>query len=391
MEIYILDALYRRVQVIDQFQSLIWTERFSAYGDFELLLLSTLKNRTIFVPGTRLAIDLSSRVMTVETTEDMVDPEGRRIFKVTGRSLEMVLQNRVARGVLSDLTTDPKWILTGLPVAIAEQIFHDICVTGILNTGDIIPSVTESNSIFPVDTIAEPSDTVTYVIDFVTVYQAIKDICDVYNIGFRLVRNQDTTQLYWDVYMGSDRTTHQTTLAAVVFSPDLDNLQNTTELTTVAAYKNVAYVISPVGHEIVYNLDVDPTTNGFDRRVLLVRADDITDPDGPTASALMTQRGKEELAKNRQFAAFDGEIDQNSNYKYGIHYNLGDLVELRNTDGATSVMQVKEQIFVSDAEGERSYPTLAINTFITPGSWDAWDYNEVWDDVDDTEHWDDQP
>jgi hypothetical protein len=390
MEVYILDSLYRRNQVVDTFESLVWTERFSAFGDFILKLNSTLESRSRFVAGTHIAISESYRVMTVETVEDGDDSEGKRLLTLTGRSLERVNENRVARGTLGDLTTTPKWVLTGTPGFIARKIFHDICVLGILDPGDVIPMVIEG-TIFPDDTIDEPTDTVTYEIDPMTVYKAIKDICDVYNLGFRLVRNFDTSQLYWDVYSGSDRTTSQTDLPAVIFSPDLDNLQKTTELTTIALYKNVAYVFSPVGHEIVYPLDVDPSVEGFERRVLLVNATDITDEDAPTASAKMIQRGKDELAKNRRFSAFDGEIGGNSAYKYGRDYNLGDLVEMRKDEGVTNNMQVTEQIFVSDKEGERSYPTLTINKFITSGSWLSWDFNQVWEELGVEEYWADQP
>lgn len=391
MEVYILDSLYRRIEVVDNFESFIWSERHAAMGDFELHLQSTLQNRNRFKVGTRLTQNLSYRIMTVETVEDSVDADGKSSLKLTGRSMEQILEDRVARSALSDTTTTPKWTLTGLPAVLARKIFHDICVTGILNAGDIISGITEA-SIFPEDTIAEPSESITIEIDPTTVYQAIKQICDLYDMGFRLVRDLDTSLLYFDIYMGSDRTTQQSTLPAVVFSPNLDNLQNTKELTTIAGSKNVAYVISPVGHEIVYALDVDPTTAGFDRHVLLVNATDIDDTDGPTASAKMIQKGKEALAQARGFSGFDGEINQNTNYKYGIDYNLGDLVELRNVDGVTNQMQVTEQIFVSDSEGDRSYPTLSINKFITPGSWSAWDYNQVWEDLDaDDMTWSEQP
>jgi hypothetical protein len=47
---------------------------------------------------------------------------------------------------------------------------------------------------------------------------------------------------------------------------------------------------------------------------------------------------------------------------------------------------------VSDKEGDRAYPTLTINEFITPGSWNAWDYNQVWNDLaSDMQAWADQP
>lgn len=389
MEIYILDSLYRRQTVVDKFDSLIWTERFSAYGDFELHMHSTLENRNLFPAGTKFAINESYRVMIVETVEDSTDDNSVELLKLTGRSFEAILDSRLARGSMDDLTTDPKWILTGTPVEIATQIFHDVCVTGILHASDIIPMVTEG-SIFPDDTIPPPVDEISYEIDPKTVYTAEKDLCDQYLLGFRLVRNFDTSQLYFDVYTGSDRTTHQSVLPAVLFSPELDNLRNTSELTSSATYKNVAYVLSPVGSEIVYAPEADSSVAGFDRKILIVQADDITDTDPPTASAQMIQRGIDELAKNRKTSAFDGEISQNSQYKYGTDYNLGDLITLRNTDGAMNDMQVTEQIFVSDNQGDRSYPTLTVNQFVTPGSWLALPADKVWNDYT-TEHWADLP
>jgi len=391
VDINVLDTLYRRVAVVDDHISLVWTERFASVGDFELHVVSNLQNRHRFIEGIRLAIPQSYRVMTIDTVEEAINDEGERILIVKGFSLEDILKHRVAMADLTDLTTDPQWILTGLPKAVAEQMFHDICVTGILDPDDIIAGVNEIN-IFPADTIDEPPDSITYVVDPQDLYTAIKKLCDAYFMGFRLVRDQDTTQLYFDVYMGVDRSTQQTTHAAVIFSPDLENLHSTRKLSSVAQYKNVAYVVSPVGHEIVFATDVDPTVEGFERRVLLVKADDITDGVPATATAKMIQRGLEELSKNRAFIVLDGEVAQQSQYTYGTDYNLGDVVTLEDDDGATAQMQVVEQIFASDQEGDRSYPTLAINAFITPGSWLAVDPDLEWFDLDaDSTHWADQP
>jgi Siphovirus ReqiPepy6 Gp37-like protein len=389
MDIFILDSLYRRNQLVDRFQSLIWTERFSSAGDFELQLHSTFDNRSKFTEGTKLAINESRRVMQIETVQDGLDDEGREILKVTGTSLESVLSNRLALSAMGNTTTHPSWTLTGTPKAIATQMFHDICVTGILDPGDVIPLVNEG-SIFPVDTIGAPIDVIEYVIDPKTLYEALKDLCDLYLMGFRLVRNFDLSQLWFDVYMGSDRTSHQTTYPAVIFSPGLDNLKNPTELRSTAAYKNVAYVVSPVGSQVVYAAGADPSVNGFERRALLVNASDITDTDPVVAAAAMVQRGYQELAKNRQISAFDGEISQYSNYIYGTHYNLGDMVEMRNTDGFSNSMQVTEQIIVSDENGDRSYPTLSLLQFVTPGSWAAQPAGKQWYDFT-IEHWADMP
>lgn len=391
MEIYILDSLYRRIEVVETFESMIWTERFSAKGDFQLDVHSNLANRKRFVPGVRLAILESYRVMTILTVDDDTSAEGVRILKIEGLSLEDVLEQRLAMAALTDLETDPKWILQGTPKEIATQMFHDICVTGILNAGDIISGVNEIN-IFPADTIPEPTEEIIYLVDPMSLYKSTKDLCDIYFMGFRLVRDHDTTLLYYDIYMGCDRTTQQTTLPAVIFSADLENLHSTRKLTSSAAYKNVAYVVSPVGHEIVYPDNVDPSVAGFERRVLFVKADDITDVVPADATAKMIQRGKEELAKNRQFVVLDGEVAQNSQYVYGVDYNLGDLVILEDDDGATAQMQVTEQIFVSDKAGDRAYPTLSVNEFITPGTWLDSDPDLEWEDLDASpDTWADQP
>jgi hypothetical protein len=380
MELYVLDDSLRRVGMIDQYMSLIWTERYSAYGDFELDLVSTRNTRDLLSIGKRLVINKSYRVMVIETVENKVASDGTATLKASGRSLESVLEDRVAMPLIQSLTLLPKWIITGTPGDIARTIFQTICVDATLNSGDTIPFYTPG-SIFPAGGIPEPTIPVTVSLDIDTVYNTIKKICDFYNLGFRLVRNFDTSQLYFDVYTGSDRTTLQTLLPAVVFSPELDTLTNTSELKSTMVYKNVAYVFSANGALIVYGDNIDPTISGFDRRVLMVNATDITTIEGSDLTDQLTQRGLEELAKQRIVNAFDGEIPKSSSYVYGVSYNLGDLIQIRNTDGVSTNMRVTEQIFVSDTTGEKSYPTLAIDTLIEAGTWSSWSASYVWDDA----------
>jgi hypothetical protein len=388
MEAYTLDPLLRRVSVIDRFESFIWTERFKSFGDFQMEIESTQATRSLLKVGTQLAMNRSHRVMTVETVEDGVDTEGRRMLSLRGRSIETILMDRATKQV-GDVSTDAKWKITDEPAKVARKIFKDICVTGILDIHDKIPFIHEG-TFMPEDTIPEPLDPITVELDPTTVYAAIEEICNVWNLGFRMLRNYDASELWFDIYSGSDRTTAQSVLPPVIFTPSLDNLQNTKELVTVEKAKNVAYVYSPAGFQKVYPVGVDPEIDGFERRVLTVNATDIA-ADNPDAVALMIQRGTVELAKNRVFQAFDGEISQFSQYKYGTHYNLGDVVEMRNIDGVINNMRVTEQIFVSDREGERSYPTLTLNTFITTGSWLSWLNNKVWSELGATEYWSTQP
>lgn len=385
MEVYILDNLFRRTAVLDRYVSLIWTERFAAYGDFELVVHSTPENRSLLTPGTKFVINESDRVQTIENYENKKDDEGKLMLKVTGRSLEQILEDRTATNGLIGLTSDTKWTLTGVPGDICRQIFKTICVDGLLSPSDIIPFYVTGTT-YPIDTISEPSTVIQAGIPLSSVYDAIKEMCEVYDLGFRLYRAVDGA-LRFNIYAGSDRTTRQTTYPAIVFSSDLDNLKNETELNSISEFKNVAYVFGQNGSEIVYATGYSADTTGFSRRVLYVDATDVTDPAGPTLTSILVNKGKDALAKARPLQAFDGEVSQYNAYKYGVDYFLGDLVEVRNSDGIAQMMRVTEQIFVSDAEGERSYPTLSLNLFITPGSWSSWDYGKQWQD-ETVKHWD---
>lgn len=387
MEIYVLDALYRRVAVIDVFVSCLWNDRYAEAGEFQLVVNSTREMRDLLKPDTRLACTESHSVMIVESFEDKDGADGQRLLEVKGPSLESIMDDRVAMGSLDDLTTTPKWTITDAPADVARKIFHDICVTGILDVKDIIPFIVEG-TFMPDDTIDEPADDITVEITPTTVYAAIKEICDVYGLGFRMLRHFDTSQIYFDIYTGSDRTTGQTDLPAVVFAPALDNLQNVTELLSIDKAKNVAYVFSPADTAVVYPADVDPDIEGFERRVLVVNATDIT-IDNPDVAGALTQRGREELAKATATQVFDGEISQTSQFKPGLDYNLGDLVEKRNSDGNANNMRVTEIIYVEDSEGQRAYPTLALKSFINVGSWLSMGTIE-WADMT-TEHWADMP
>ena len=393
MELYILDSLFRRIHVIDQYISLIWTERFQTYGDFQLDIVSKYETRSLLTTDTYLAMNLSNYIMRIESFEDDVDAQGKRLLVIKGRSMEAILLDRVAKESTSTLTVSPKWTLTNPPADVARTVFHTVCVTGALDPGDVIPVVEGILPSLSASTIPEPLDPITLDITPTTVYDVISTkICQAWELGFRFLRYDSTGQIYFDIFAGDDRTSGQTTLTPVIFGPQLDNLQNTKELTTIDKAKNVAYVYCNDGFEMVYPLGVDPTIAGFERRVLVISATDITSATTSNVSDALIQRGNEQLAAARMYQGFDGEISQNSQYVYGRDYNVGDLVEMQNIDGVANQMRVTEQIFVEDNQGFRSYPTLTTNAFINTGSWLSWMNNKEWFDLDtDETTWSEQP
>lgn len=379
MDLYILDDLNRRDIIIDTFISLIWTERYTAWGDFELHIFSDNKSKSLLKLGSRLVIDDSERVMTIETISDDVDAEGRKILVLKGRSLEAILEDRYAGPTPAEMISGTdRWVFSGDVVPSMRTLYWRTCVQGIPYSRDVLPDVIYE-TVNQTGRIPEPDIRIQNDIAPSTVYAEIKKIAEAYDVGFRLIRHRQNNTLHFHVYMGYDRTTFQTVNSPVVFAPNLDNLQNTSHLTTNALFKNVAYVFSSYGHEGVYGTNVNTAVEGWERRALVVTPDDP--PDGLTSEQItdyLVQKGREALAGHRIFSAFDGEIQQNSQYKYGVDYGLGDLVEMRSDDGVVNQMLVTEHIWASDAEGDRSYPTVTLYEFVQPGSWKAWDQNKEW-------------
>lgn len=377
MDVYILDELFRRDQVVDTYESMIWAERYTSIGDFHLKIKATRENRNLFVADTRIGIDRSRRVMAVDTVEDARSDDGVAILDVKGQSLERILEDRVCMYSMegSELASD--WNVEGKPADIMRLLFRRAIVEATLNPDDAIPYYVPG-SVLSSGTIPEPQEIIKTKIEIASLYDNLKKFGEMYNLGFRLYKGDVAGTLQFDVYTGDNRTTRQSSFPAVVFSEELGNLTDTKELTTTAQLKNVAYVISKHGYQVVYaNDDVAPPA-GLDRRVLMVKADDIELTAGAELMAALTQRGKEELAKHRVVRAFDGETPQEESYIYGVHYNLGDIVEKRNGDGLTTDMRVTEQIFVRDTNGFRAYPTLTINQLIEPGTWLAQPAGVVW-------------
>lgn len=398
MEVYTLNDQFLRVDLIDRFESLIWTDRWNSFGDFELVIHSNPNTRSMLKRGVRLGCNKSRRVMTIENVKDNDDQEGMSLLTLSGRSIESILEDRVAMDAI--YTPPPsegthKWVLTGTPGEIARYLFKYICVDGTLSTADKIPFL-ETGSLYQPGTIAEYDQSITIEIERpVSLYAILVDICQAYGLGFRLFKGPDTGKLYFEVYSGNDNTAQQSTRIPVVFSPQFENIHNIAELSSIENYKNTAYVFGKNGSRMVYAPNTESTISGFDRRVVIVDASDVDLPSGSALQTILEQRGQEELSKYKPFFALDGEISQNTGYRYDQllrlsstpDYNLGDLVEMRTKDDVTEQMRVTEQIFVDDIQGERAYPTLRNELFITPGSWLNYNPTQVWETVPDGQFW----
>lgn len=396
MEIFILDALLRPIDIVDVFKSMIWAERFSSKGDFELVVDSTPANKRRFAKETKLAIAKSKRLMIVQKTIEKINANGELLLTVTGSEIVDILDTRLALKASGGGVVGTWFITAKTPGNVMRYIFDEICRTGTVSSADIVPFI-QAGGLYAPGTIVEPAGLIDWEQKPETVYKALTEIADIYDLGFRLYKDPDLAKLYFEVYAGSDRTSQQSTLSPVIFSPDLENIQNTSELTDISTSYNVVHVLYTYSETVAevtteYTISVvvtDPDIlppEGFNRRVKVLTISSIPE-EVVDIPAFLTQAGMDELMKSRPLGAFDGEISQYSQYVYERDYYLGDVVEARGASGATSYMRVEEYIFVQDDQGERSYPTLTTKEYIGSGTWKSWKYDVAWSAMGSGEYW----
>lgn len=369
MDLFTLDRTFQRDKVIDEYMSLIWTERFTEAGDMELVLPSTPARRAALAEGTFVGILGSDVPMMIETQSI---EEG--LLTCKANTLETFFNEReIWVSIDPDVNT---WDLRGVPGEVLEFIVQEQLIAGtyvndedLLIGGDLnaIPYLVTGD----IDTSGDP---ISVKIPIGPVYDPMLDIAKTYHLGMKVYLSRSDAfgyELTFTAYKGLDRTSDQLENNLVQFSSQLDSLTNVKELRSLADFKTVAYVFPPdwspaTPPAVEYAPGVDTAAVGFDRRILVTRATDISEDQvdpavaGVTLASLMTQKAKDVLANNNFTKIVDGEVVPQSQYKYGVDYNLGDIIELKGQDNEVQNAQITEYIRSKDATGERAYPTVSV-------------------------------
>jgi hypothetical protein len=393
MDVVHLDDSFTPDYLIEDYSTMIWTERYQKNGEFELHTPRIEETQKILDLGDHISLLDSDEVMTVENFSIEPNEEGVAELVVTGRTFETFLENRLALN-----TYGAPWkSLAGYTI---YEILALILWTNMVYNGDqdvtIIDGIKDDNTSIPntivtlttaiSEWIAE-SDTWTipsidYWLNEGAQYQPLLDFMAMSGLGVRNIRPHGTTalhiefnttvglgrgmsiieewtdisQLRFDVYSGTDRTRFQSDRPAVIFHYSSGHIDGPKYLFSIADWKTMAEVSSSIGRVEVGEI----TATGLSRRVLYVDGGSLGDLDYDEFAASLTQKGEIELAKHNQAALFDGAISPVSPYKYGTDYSLGDLVTVLAQYGIERTMRVDEFIRTETKTGEVGRPTLVL-------------------------------
>jgi hypothetical protein len=369
MDIFTLDSTFQRESVVDEYISAIWTERFTKNGDMQIVLPATPERIGNLAEGKFVSLLDSDVPMLIESQSIE-----NGLMTIVGKTIETFFNQRVVW-----ITTDPSvstWNLRESPGGLLQSIVQEMLIHGTILDNPALGIGGSLNEIpyLIVGDVYTGDPVISYKIPIGPVYDAMQPIAETYRLGMKVYLSRSDSfgyELTFTVYKGLDRTSDQLENNLVQFSSALDSMTSVNEVRSLADYKTVAYIFPPdwssaTPPAVEYAAGTDPAAIGFDRRILVARATDITSDQvaptvpGVTLASLMTQKAKDALANNNFTKVVDGEVVPQAQFKYGTDYMLGDIIELIGQDNVVQKAQITEFIRSRDATGERAYPTVSV-------------------------------
>jgi len=385
MEFQKLNSVFQPTEVIDdnQYESLIWTERYSTAGDFQLVSANISKCMQLMPLESYVSIKESTVPMIVESHKIVKQKNSVPKIEIKGRSFESVLERRGS--VISLPSGAARAVWTNDAVKASDAAFHAIRgvigdtakVVGGVSLGSQVPTVSALDAIPEINLLA-PSDLamstapawnssttysagtqVSYVAGSNTlIYKAVSTNTNVnptvgtppqwtllgtiakveikagnlYSVVLELIQSNrhglksvrppngsTKTTVDVEIYNGADLTT------STVFDAKFDQFDDATYLLSAQGSTNIAYVYgggtgAPAGGTSVRKNNGGAEVSGLARRVLVV--DEMSDATLNT-TAIRTSRGLVELYKNNAIAIFDGELARQVADMYNKNVNSG--------------------------------------------------------------------
>lgn len=377
MEALVLNTEFQAVGVVDVFESFIWTDRYSAWGDFEVYTHPTPELIDMMQYDYYLWNEQSEHTMIIEASKIETDIENGDHITFTGRSLEAILDRRVV------------WEFTELGHFPDDE---EITPLEEVNLQNGIKTLLERNCLPGPDCplerqipnlVFEESDDprVTSLTTQVQIpagsnlYEVIKTLCDEKGLGFKIILDDDNNFVF-SLYMGQDRSYSQETNPYVVFSPEYDNLLNSNYQESYVDFRNAALVIGDDDGDDQRQATVtSDNASGLDRREVFVDGSSMSweDEEGnyfepEEYDEQLAQLGREVLSEAGMVQSFEGEAEYRRTYEYQKDFFIGDIVQLENEYGIQATSRITEMVFSHDGSGENAIPTfvsLADSTLTT--------------------------
>lgn len=318
---------YELIGQIDEIESLLIVYKYVSVSTFTLTVPYTPQVSSYLQVNNMLTIH-SPETLGVENTEPFIittkkleESNGVVTLQVSGKNPLFWLSKR--------LCLLPNYGFTDTtPEVIAKTYVANNCAQ-YAPTQRQYPNLTTA----PVQGLGDPI-TFTNTEDYPTILDVCETVLNARNLGQNVTFNLSTQTFQYNVFEGADRTINQSQNSAVVFSPNLNNLQSQSYTHSISNFANVVYVYGQIGDTT--ETVIVGEASGFNRYET-------------STSGTLEQGSAVTLTKNNYKEVFSvigentlvtqaetknliGTIQLSSDFQLNIDFSLGDSVTYLNNE-----------------------------------------------------------
>ncbi|AZS13804.1 siphovirus ReqiPepy6 Gp37-like family protein [Paenibacillus lutimineralis] len=325
--IRVYDTAFTWLGEIDSYESLQFTRRYNAVGEFELHIAinkqyasELQKDRFIMVDndGTRSGL--------IQSRESFLSDKGIETVVVRGKTLGCILDRRLTITGSYDRVRGPA-------ETVMKHYVNNHLVNGTYASG------TYSNRKIPFFSIAADQGhgkEISWQSRYESVLVVTNNIATFCDMGWHAKLDIQQKRVVFDTYEGRNLTDKQGVYPPVIFSTEFDNVNALNFVDSDGQYKNVGYASGKGEEEDQVLLSVGDAS-GFERREVFI--------DGASAgdTTELTKIGEQKLAEYKRLQTFEGVAVDTGSFVFEKDWFLGDSVTLKDAKwGVTMVTRITE-------------------------------------------------
>lgn len=259
--VWVLDSDFNKIDIIDDYTSLIWTRRYWETGDFELYMTANDRGLELLKLGNYVTRnDYPDEVYRIEKVEITTDAEEGNWITASGRDLRCIIYQRCTQFTWTYYSTT---VAQDLETLIRQTVYENFINTTSWDDTEVDTSDEEGNStgtttvsnsksqfnnpdrridILQLGNVGNIGVSLNSIsIDRVNIGEWIEEMAEAYSFGWRVRfdkpdRNSSAT-LYFELYKGDDLSNE------VVFAEKFENLRDTTYTYDRTDYYNCGQIV----------------------------------------------------------------------------------------------------------------------------------------------------
>lgn len=370
-DVLVYDDNWELKVVVDNYESLVWTDKAKECGDFELYMYYDPDLWNTIKMGTFLRIKDSEHTMMVNKRDlkDTFEDAPRMIF--TGKSMEYIVSRRVVYKQID---------VTETPGNIVNKLLDENCIDGPF-LQQFAPDPIDPDKKYRVITglyrdasnwrqeLGDSQISKQYLGQ--NIYEAISDLVKTYSspMCYIFVHHTDDNRWRWRLGTGFDRSWNQGTNDWVTFSSDFNNLKSSEFVQDNEKYANAFYVTGadpgdkrPRPAVTLERAESDNPQSGFisgtNRREKWIDGSNVKLKDSDNHDipirTYMDELRSYGYASMREYTTetnFIGDVDPNVQWVYMRDYYIGDIVNVIDDMGNGARCAIDGMTITADKNG----------------------------------------